>query len=463
MRLLLIALSLLFGAARVDAQHGFWQPDERVLISSFLNARGVATDHRHVYVSTDNGLEVYDLTFKRWLPPSTVEDGYPIHDGPARIAYDPRERGIWLVTEAQTLYLWSLTMQRWERRSGADLPADVRRRLQRSGDDQDPALGVMRSFIGRDAFARRWPVTAITPADRNGTFWAALFGGNLAFLDTRNLSSENYVFGSISRGVGAIALDAAGNIYFGSAGASQRTGVARSDSTLQRWRHFEARVADGPQQRVYDLAARGNEMYAAAADGVYRLVNERWQRVIDGDARTLVVLGNGVWVGTRGTLGVIDPGGDYTRADLPVMTIHQLTARNDTLWVAADNGVFFRAGTDFHLSYSASRAYAVAATLNTVAAFTDRGLISYNEEGWTEHPRNGALQAVGRASALHAHGDRIWIGGTNGIAEWDTRNDTWRYLTIPYDIPAGPITDIAFENGRLWVATPAGALRLEWR
>jgi hypothetical protein len=293
MRAFLLAGVLgVMAAQSANAQHGFWQPDERVLITSFHMARGIATDQRHVYIATTNGLEIYDHAFRRWLLPSTAEDGYPVREGPGRIVYDPRERGIWLVTDAQTLYLWSSAMQRWEPRSGLDLPNELRRELNRTPDDRDPALAIMRNFAGRDANARTWQVTALAAADRPGTYWASTYGGNFAFIDSRNLSAQPFSYGTLSRGVSAIAVDAGGNIFFGGDGDSPRTGITRADTTLQNWEQFESRVNAGPQRRVNDLLSASTGVYAAASDGIFVLRSNRWQKVSDAESAASRVGGN---------------------------------------------------------------------------------------------------------------------------------------------------------------------------
>src|SRR5687767_7508028 len=240
------------GVSEASAQ--IWRPDDRILITSFLNARGLATDHQHVWVATDNGLEVYDVAFKRWLAPSTIEDGYPVREGPGRIAYDSRLRVLWLVTQAQTLYAWSPVMQTWERRFNTDLPPELRAHLLRAPNERDPAWQVLQNIVRRDATGRQWQISDLIAADRSGTYWAAIYGNNFAFADTRNLSTQPYTFGTLSRGVSAIGIDA-GDLYFGGDGTAMRTGVTKADTTLQRWTQFEARVSVGPQQRVRALTS----------------------------------------------------------------------------------------------------------------------------------------------------------------------------------------------------------------
>ena len=465
MKLCVLAVSVCVLAVRAPparAQRGFWPPDDRILITSFLNARGIATDQHHVWVATELGLEIYDAAFKRWLPPSTVEDGYPVMERPARLAYDSRQRLLWLLTETQTLYSFSPPMQSWERRFESDISPEMRERLQRNAEPRDLPWTIVRRFISRDAIARQWPVTGVEPAERSDTYWAALLGGNFAFVDTRNLSAESQVFGTISRGVSAIAIDARGNLYFGGDGQSRRNGIARADSTLQRWAQYESRVGEGPRDRVHAMAASGEAAYAGASDGVFMLRGERWQRIGEGDVHALATTPDRVWVGTRGTLGWLDGSGKYTRVEFPVQDVYGLATRGDTLWVAASGGLYQYAN-DVLTQAITSRTFGVAATRDEIVAVTDRGIIMRATEGWVEVPPHASYATIGRFISIKASNDRVWFGGTNGLAEWQPATNTWRHLRVPADIPEGPIYDVVQQNGRLWLATPAGALGLQWK
>jgi hypothetical protein len=463
MRSLLVAAFLLTLTGRASAQHGFWQPDDRVLITSFHTARGITSDQQYVYVSTTNGLEIYDYSFRRWLLPSTAEDGFPVREGPGRIAYDPGERGVWLVTDAQRVYLWSSAMKRWEQRSGLDIPAGVRAELNRSPDDRDPALAIMRNFAGRDANARTWQVTALARADRPGTYWASTYGGNFALVDSRNLSAQPFTYGTISRGVSAIAMDAQGQIYFGGDAFSPRTGITRADTALQKWEQWESRVGTAPQQRVHDMLAAPAAVYAAAGDGLFVLRSNRWQRVSDVETGALAYAAGRIWAGTRGTLGWVDPTDRFVRADFPVQTVRTLSARNDTLWVGGSGGIFHVVGDAVYRVSDVIDVTAIAALPDRTLLITPRGLHSWDANGLSAPDRNVHLQAIGAPTSIAAVDNRVYIGGGYGVAEWNPASNEWRHLLINEDIPEGPVFDIVGENGRIWLATPAGALRLNWK
>ena len=463
MRNLLLVLCVgLLDVGAAHAQHGFWQPDERVLITSFLYARSIATDQRYVYVATTNGLEIYDQAFQRWLPPSTIEDGYPALERPARMAYDAREGGVWLLTEAQTVHTYQHALQRWQQRFSTDVPDDVRARLQQGVGSRDPALQIMRNFAGRDAAGRSWQVTGLVPGERNDTYWAATYGGNFSFVDTRNLSSQPYLFGTLSRGVSALAADASGYIWLGGDGAGQRNGIARTDPSLQQWTHFEARVLEVPQSRVHTFSVSAAGFHATGADGVFEWRENRWSRVLDTDARALAYTTGRLWVAGRGALGWLDAAGSFQRAEFPLHTVHDLVAEGDTLWIGAESGLYRWVQGQLQQLAGGPQIRDVALTARGAVMLSPSGvrLLAGSEVGLPL--RNAALDRVGRPTAVHAQGDRVWIGGTAGLAEWNTANDTWRYLTIPTDIPEGPIHDVLAVGDHIWVATPAGALRLEW-
>ena len=106
-------LGLVFAAA-VSAQEGFnWRPEDRVVLTSFHLVSGMTRDERWVYSASEGGLQMLDMASGWFSPPSTVEDGYPVMEGPGPVAYEPGRRVVWLGTAAGTLHTFQVDFHRW--------------------------------------------------------------------------------------------------------------------------------------------------------------------------------------------------------------------------------------------------------------------------------------------------------------------------------------------------------------
>ena len=65
------------------AQSRLWQPDERILITSFADVGAIAADSRRLYIAASAGLAVYDHTRLVWEYPATIDDDYPAGEQPS--------------------------------------------------------------------------------------------------------------------------------------------------------------------------------------------------------------------------------------------------------------------------------------------------------------------------------------------------------------------------------------------
>ena len=88
------------------------------------------------------------------------------------------------------------------------------------------------------------------------------------------------------------------------------------------------------------------------------------------------------------------------------------------------------------------------------------------DDPWTRAAPLGVVPA--RVSALAAREGVVWVGTDEGLIAWDTADDLVTTFTFAAgDLPVGPrgergIDDIAVDSeGAVWVATPAGAVRLD--
>ncbi len=472
---IVVVACALLGVHAAAAQSRLWRPDERVTISSFNDVAAIAYDGRRVFAATANGIEIYDEIARRWLDPSTIEDGYPLFAQPTAARYDRSRGGLWLATTSGTFF-WSDLSGRWESR-----PFDVPE-LERGSEAQgDIAARVLRSALGLDANGRRWPVSAFVPAEMSGTYWVGTGGGNILFADARNLSSQWYRFGTLARGTSALALDERGGIWFGGDGYGPRNGIAHASSDLQNWEWYESFATRAPRAQVTRLVATAGTVWAAATDGVYALAAgaRAWTRIgapeglPSDDVRSLLVNESGVWAGTMHGLALIDPSARRVMwSGLQGLRIYGLAARHDTIWIASSSGIW-RARRDSAGVEVASAARdaqpllraavpAIARVGDSIAALAADGVYLFGDAWSTTPLRNAVTASVGRAYDLRADQDVLYVFGTRGVARWKKATDEWSYLTVPADIPAGPLRDVVTAGAAVWLATPAGATRLVW-
>ena len=83
-------------------------------------------------------------------------------------------------------------------------------------------------------------------------------------------------------------------------------------------------------------------------------------------------------------------------------------------------------------------------------------------EGDVWHPPL-PLGGSGTVRSLAATGSGVWVGADGGAARWDGAAGQWETYLVPGDIPAGPVLGVLALGRSLWLATPAGALRLDLR
>ncbi|MBI4545749.1 MAG: hypothetical protein HY703_11180 [Gemmatimonadetes bacterium] len=522
----LCALAVVLAAVQGSAQTGrLWRPDERVLLTAFHELSAVAVDARRVYAASPWGLEVYDFVARSWLPPITAEDGYPAGERVTAMVYDEVANALWLGTARGELLAYRLVFGGFERYGVvADGPVlqivpgrDVRenalylavpggwQRVRRGSSfaetvppDQvpggqgqgsgsaaerlgrmDPFFHSLRGTLEMDERLRHWPISDVAPAASPGRYWVATYGGNLLLYDSRRMDAERLTFGLPGRGAGALALDGR-FLWFGGDGQGARRGIAQCELTLQQCRHFEAGYDGAPAGYVNDVLATGVAIWFAAADGLFRYDRQgRWRRYTEGDglpaaeARVLARAGNGVWVGTRRGLVAVDGEGDVVGPTLfPGRAIHGLASSRDSLWIAAEVGLWLipSAGAEPLRAPAAERLPALATAVTDVRpafgavfAITPDALYRYDGREWQGPLREAALGGLGRLRTLAAAGDQLWVGGDAGVGRWDQQRREWTYYLVGPDIPEGPVRRVLPVGDHVWVATPAGALRLAWR
>lgn len=498
-------------SAPVEAQFS-WRPNERAVFSFSGDVIAIAKDPRIVYAATRSSLIAYDYTFEKWLPPSTVEDGYPAQLRPTALVYDPLDQALLLGTQSGTVHRYVIATGEWDRnelmvgapvtalvpardlrddgtwirttagwfvlpagsfspRQAGNVPAHV---LARAGEAEriarDPAVA---SFIGNgviDRKARRFRVTDIEPGDTPGTFWIGTAGDGMYWLDSRSMRRVSHWFGPGTLGVTALARSR-DRIWIGGDGRGPRDGISVVPWDLQQWGLLES-IDDAPRGEVRALDFKGAQLAVGASTGFYTFVNGEWTRQTqhDGlptdDVLSIAAARNGWWVGTTRGLALLGDSAGATH--LPGRRIHRTRMIGDTLWVASDAGLFFLRDSALVQvtggSLGAEAMLDVVQARGSLFALSRAGIYQRTPEGWRGPVRTAALAGAGAVARLAGTADELWVAGSNGVAVLHDAVGEWTYFTAPADIPTGPVFDVLPQDERVvWLATPAGALRLEWR
>lgn len=509
----------------VSRPHAYWRADDRLLVTDFRELAAVASDRRFAYAAGRNGVLVYDHRLGRWGAPLTVEDGFPRADPALALEVDPFTGILWMVTRTGGLWahdvalagewrwvgslpgappvrlvahegsLWARTASGWfESSSGGSppmhssaVPPAVRaaaasglERLQRESAGfraAGPSLTV-------DEYLRRWEITGAAPTPDPSRWWLSTWGGGLYAYDDRMLDAEPFRYGSIGRGVSAIAMDAAAaggaatggaGYWFGSDGMSGDGGIAHADEGLQRWSWHEAGIGGAPRSTVHSILDTDAGLFVGAADGLYRLRGGAWSRLSEFEGlpsatvRALATGAGAIWVGTDRGLARVESEAGGVPDVLPLdattgARVNALAPADSMLWIATDRGLW---RLNMHSGALAQppiedprlrgRATGVAWQDDVLYVLAESTLLAYDGSGWSAPLAGASIASIGRATHLAVRNGIVWIAGATGAIAIQPDGGQ-AVFSVPRDIPEGPVRQVLPVTGGVWLATPAGAL-----
>ena len=500
MRFAIAALLSAACATSATAQNRIWRPDDRITISAFAGVGALTRDARRIYIATTGGLAVYDYSLRRFEPPITAEDGFPQHEQPSAAAYEPLGSEVWIGTAQGSVYRWRGAPWRFEsvaaalppisaiivatqgiddfiyiragsewlraRRTSfgvspvpaAQLPAEVVRRFA-AISSLDPALNPFRALLGLDRSGRRWPITSFVPGDTRDSFWIGTRGGFAFHFDALRQSSDWLWYGALARGASALAVTDSG-IWIGGDGRGPRDGLVHASHDLQRWSVYDAQ--DGaPRARINDIVESGSALHVAARDGVYQLKSRRWSRLIVDEAVSIAAAGHRVYAVTRS--GVLEVGAGTTVIRNSNLT--RVRMLRDSLWMIAPNAIIKHnpgdttwVAVDTNALPRTRLIDAVELGMATYVLTLDALHLLGDQAGRVALPLE-----IGRARSAMASDSVIWVAGDNGAAAFNPVNRVWQSFVVGRDFPEGPVLAIAPQGDFAWLATPAGAVRLQLR
>jgi hypothetical protein len=414
-----------------------------------------------------------------------------------------------IVDGARDAYLYYRSRGQWRRLPGGSSfpepvpPTGVPAAVLRAADGAvaDPFLRAAAGTLGLDPLQRNWRITDTKPGADPGVFWVATAGGGIVRFDSRATTRGWFRFGTQAAGTASIApID--GLVWFGGNGAGPHDGVATATPDLGTWLQFDS--GDGaPRGFVAEIVAAFDRVWFASSDGLFSLpvsvATERirsaagspgvvlrgrtdrdpgsrpaWSRLTASDGlpsdqvRSLTRAGDRLWVGTERGAVALDAAGHVTTRILSGSRVSRMAVSANSLLLATAAGLY-RVGID-DTAGEPTRIVdpALTARVTDVVATADGpfvvvdGLVRRSGPG-AAIVRDAALDRIGPALRLAWADGRLWVAGSRGIAVMEAATRRWIAFTVPEDLPAGPVTDVAPAGDVVWAATPAGAIRLRWR
>jgi ligand-binding sensor domain-containing protein len=244
-------------------------------------------------------------------------------------------------------------------------------------------------------------------------------------------------------------------------------------------------MAGAPGGFVARIVPADDAIWFAASDGAYRLDRGRigsglraadWTRYtsadrLPADQTTCVVpVPGGAWIGTLRGLAKLDVTNRSVTTTLAGLRVLDLALAGDTLWIATQSGLFVSVadgvpapatGLENAQSLRTGPVVALANVGGVITALTPAAVHRLEQGQWSAPIRDPATRALGPLFRLHVAADGgVWIAGEAGVAAVEAGKPVRTWL-VPDDIPAGPVRGIVLDGDDLWVATPAGALRLD--
>lgn len=502
--LILIVAFLGTGATMRDADaqsmgSSRWRPEDRVLLTDFRFVTGLARSSDRLFAATLGGLVIYDEAFRRFDPPITVEDGYPVEPVTAMV-FDPRDGGVWMATATRRMLqfdpggmrfrdqfpigvvvrdiipadrvgrdLFVLTDRGWMRldtfsrrlspaspeqvRAARDADATLRAREELV---TDPGFQTVSSFIGK-AGSQPVRVTDVMPSRVLNTYWIGTDGGFVYQYDHMLREWRPMFFGPL--GVGAAALSAGpGGLWVAPREPSRgRYGVSRLSADLQSWLTWasdSSRNVPGPL--IADMVATEAGMWAGGTEGLFRFDFEsaQWARVATGQLPSRVVLSlaaagddggpdEGIWVGTDRGLARVSATGvvlaAVTTLGRPTLAIQP---HGGGLWVGTPAGLFFVDLVDGGGTAAAGKTGPFQRPTAALAASGDSVFAGLGAEVWSWSPGSewARVNAVGRlggpVTALAVADGVLWAGSSEELIRYDAaRGEVDRFAFASGDLP----------------------------
>jgi len=356
---------------------------------------------------------------------------------------------------------------------------------------RDPFFLESAQQAARTSYSGPVRVLDLIPSRDAYGWWLGTAGESLVRYDEIGRTASRSALGPAGIGMASIVATET-SIWFAPAEPlDRRYAVAASTTDLQQWRAWRADSSRAVPDLVNDMIGSPGGIWAGGESGLYWMGDGRaeWreERAVDLSYQPVLSLAaatapaaEAVWVGSaRGLLRVRAAGGGIDIAVMPSVAVGAVVEADDHVFVGTLHGLYSMIVPDsIGQSVQPRRVQGPAALQSPVGALAASGDTVYagldREVWWRAGGEPWArLESIGKAraavSALAIRDGVLWVGSAAELTVVEVSGGVVGRYSFGPDLPPGPrgetaIGDIAVVSAtEAWVATPAGAIRLEVR
>jgi hypothetical protein len=357
---------------------------------------------------------------------------------------------------------------------------------------RDPFFEEGIERVARDWDGRYLRITDVMPGRLAQAWWLSTAGGFLFDYDHGGRDGERQVFGPVGAGMAFVEVTDDVVWFAPRSRVEGRYGIAAASHDLQTWRVWRADSAYSAPDLIRAVHGVPGGVWAGGESGLHWLAHgaaewhEEWG--LEGSALPVLSIapapglsGDGVWVGTaRGLYRVPAPGAGPDVSVMRSERVSFVVQADRTVWIGTARGLFAISALDSTASSRVagrvSGPSALRSPVGGLAASGDTIYVGLDRDVWWRPGRSAdwsRLDAVGQqrgvVTALAVADGVLWVGSSAELTGWEVEGGGVRRYAFGRDLPpdalgATGIWQIAPVSRReLWLAIPAGALRLETR
>ena len=335
-------------------------------------------------------------------------------------------------------------------------------------------------------------VLDVTPTRDASAWWLGTAGESIVRYDEIGRVGSRSALGPAGIGMAAIVVTESSVWFAPAEPLERRYAVAASTADLQQWRAWRADSSRAVPDLVRDMLGSPGGIWAGGESGLHwmgdgraewreeRAVGLSYQPVLSLAAASAPAA-EAVWVGSaRGLLRVRAAGGGIDIAVMPSVAVGAVIEADDHVFVGTVHGLYSMIVPDsIGQSVQPRRVEGPSALQSPVGALAASGDTVYaglDREVWWRAGREAhwaRLESIGKArasvSALAIREGVLWVGSAAELTVVEVAGGVVGRYSFGPDLPPGPrgetaIGDIAVVSAtEAWVATPAGAIRLQVR